>query len=71
MDIAKSLAVQLGAYALCFAAVRKWPVYNKGTLIERPLLKHKLDGADGVFCQPFFTFIAFVALRATYELLLS
>jgi hypothetical protein len=70
IDFGKALARQLLAYALCLAAFRKVPIYDrkKGTLIEQPPLSAQLDAADGIFCQPFFTLLAALAISATYEM---
>ena len=70
VDLGTALAGQLLVYVLCFALFRKTSIYDreKGTLIEHPPLSAKLDAIDGIFCQPFFIFLAGLAISAAYEL---
>lgn len=71
-DAGLATVVGIVGFAVCYAAIALAGVTiydsKKGTVQAEPSLANKLDAADGVFCQPFFMLLVYLALKATWDL---
>ena len=70
IDAGKAIVAQAVVWVCCYMLVKDRPIYDtkKGTVLEDHKFREKIDAWDGVFCQPFFTLLAVLALQASYDL---